>query len=183
MKKIDLEKIKVLTIAGITGAGKDFLANELIKKYPNHFCRARQVTTRARRVGEVDNYDFIDNDTYDTIKSGLCAKTQIRENRYGTKVSSLSKDKINIIIVNTDGLVDFLNFKDFGEGVITGLSLGVKVNIDTAKSSVDDNDTERATRDFEKELDVYDYCDVSITRDIVNNSLSSLVNLIIAHIK
>lgn len=183
MKKIELEKIKVLTIAGITGAGKDYLANELIKKYPNYFCRAKQVTTRARRSGEVDNYDFIDNETYDHIKSGLCAKTQIRENRYGTRVSSLSKDKINIVIVNTDGLIDFLNYTDFGAGVISGLSLGVKVNIDTAKKSVDDNDVERATRDFEKELDVYDYCDVTVTRDVVNNSLSSLVNLIITSIK
>lgn len=179
MKKTETQKIKVLTIAGVTGAGKDHLTDMLISTYPNYFCRAKQVTTRERRAGEVDNYDFIDNDEYDRIKDSLCAKTQIRENRYGTRTSSLSTEKINIIIVNTDGLIDFLNYKDFAVGSINGLSLGVKVSIDTAKESIDSNDIERATRNIENEQDVYDYCDITITRDIVNNKLSNLVNMIV----
>lgn len=57
---------QVVVVAGPTGAGKDSVIKELIRRYPNTFELAANATTRQPRDGEVDgvSYHFFTNDRF-----------------------------------------------------------------------------------------------------------------------
>jgi len=104
-------------ILGNSYAGKDFLVRSLTLNYEgyNHL---QQVTTRSRRKEEIENfcnYLFINDKIYKRLDKGKLLFGRIKKksfngNNYGT-FNLLKDDKINICILNEEGIEDF--FKNF----------------------------------------------------------------------
>lgn len=100
---------KFLLICGVSGVGKSFVEDELVRN--NHpkisFFKLPQVTTRDKR-DDNDPYQFLSKKEYKNIESNLIAKTNFHGNLYGTLDISRIKDYegkllINTIIVNAEG--------------------------------------------------------------------------------
>lgn len=102
-------EIKIIALVGKAGSGKDTLLQETMKKYPDKFHEIISCTTRPPRENEVDgkNYYFlsIEEFTKKLLAGDLLEATEFNEWHYGTLLSSLSKEKVNIGVFNIDGII------------------------------------------------------------------------------
>ena len=102
--------MKIVALFGKAGAGKDTVLAELMRKYKDklNLHEIISCTTRPPRQGEKDgvNYYFITQDefTQKTLNDEMLEASCFNNWWYGTPVSSLDKDKINIGVFNIDGL-------------------------------------------------------------------------------
>jgi len=138
-----------LILYGPSGCGKSYLCDSLIKNYPNFFFKNRQVTTRPRRENEDDNqYLFVNKTEYELLKPVLVGKTNFNGNSYGSFYEPsqfITRDennkpllRINIIILNFEGLLDFVRNNKSGQ------DNAIIVNLDTIVYK-----NERAGRNYE----------------------------------
>lgn len=103
-----MEKIKIIAICGKAGSGKDSILHALVKRYPNKFNEIISCTTRPARQGERYgvNYYFLTVDEFTTkvLNGDMLEATEFNGWHYGTALSSLSKDKINVGVFNPEGI-------------------------------------------------------------------------------
>ena len=102
------DKIKLVILCGKAGAGKDTILKEVIRRFPDKFNEIVSCTTRPPREGEVDgvNYHFltVEQFTEKILNGDMLEATEFREWHYGTMLSSLSREKINIGVFNPAGV-------------------------------------------------------------------------------
>lgn len=105
------KKKVVVMISGLSGAGKDSVVDELIKKRSD-MVRVKTLTTRERRVGEAGDNDPYERVTVgqfeDYLKKGkIMEYTEYTGNFYGTEKRTLEEmllgDKIPILRVDPKG--------------------------------------------------------------------------------
>ena len=98
---------KLIALIGKSGAGKDTVLKELLKQKPD-FNEVISCTTRPPREGEVDgiNYYFITKEQFfDKMKNNeMLEYCSFNNWYYGTPISSLKKDKVNIGVFNPAGI-------------------------------------------------------------------------------
>lgn len=98
----------IIAIAGKSGAGKDTILREVIAAAPDRLHEIVSCTTRPPREGEVDgvNYHFIDTGEFaDKVCCNQMLEYASFNNwMYGTPISSLVEDKVNIGVFNPAGL-------------------------------------------------------------------------------
>lgn len=103
-----MEKYKIISLIGPAGSGKDSILRHLVNKYPDKFNEIVSCTTRPPREGEVDgvNYHFltISQFTEKVVNGDMLEATEFNNWHYGTSLSSLSKDKINVGVFNPAGV-------------------------------------------------------------------------------
>jgi guanylate kinase len=105
-----MEREKVLIVIGAcSGTGKTYLMNNLVAYRPNAFRVLRQVTTRSKRDGEGDTYDFINKEEYDKIVDKLIGRCEINGCFYGTMIPEDLEGKIGLVILNEQGYMDMLH--------------------------------------------------------------------------
>lgn len=108
-------KIKVVALYGKAGAGKDTILQRLMgENYADErFNEIISCTTRPPREGEIDgvNYHFVTGDDilHMTVTYQLLELTQFNGWYYGTPISSLDRNKINIGVFNPAGLAALLD--------------------------------------------------------------------------
>ena len=102
---------KILAIVGVSGSGKSVLEKNCVEKYPTIFNKLYQISTRDKRSHDEDSYIFLSKKFYQKFKEFLWGKTEINGNLYGT-IPDLRKNKINTIILNENGIKDFLKKAD-----------------------------------------------------------------------
>lgn len=106
MKKwIRMNKYKLIVLFGKSGAGKDYLLQEICKLRPNDVHAIISDTTRPpRKLLEQDgvDYNFITEKEFQEREHIEFSK--FNNWYYGTPLSSLSIDKINIAVMNLDGI-------------------------------------------------------------------------------
>ena len=104
-----MNKIKVVAICGKTCSGKDTLKEALLKN-SDKFHRVVGYTTRPPREDEKDGitYNFVSEEEFHSLD--LIEKAYFNNWWYGTALNSFDKDKINLIILNPEGLDTFLDF-------------------------------------------------------------------------
>lgn len=109
------DKIKIVALFGPAGSGKDYLVKKLMNgEYVdnNKVSEIISQTTRPPREGEKDgvNYYFksVDDFFLDIESECLLEWACFREWYYGTNLSSLSKDKVNIGVFNIEGIRNLL---------------------------------------------------------------------------
>lgn len=102
----------VICLLGPAGSGKDTLAQALYKTNPDKFSLTVSATTRPPREGEVDgiNYHFLTREQFN--QTSMIEFSEFNNWFYGTPEFSLSKDKCNIVVINPQGIRDYLDRQD-----------------------------------------------------------------------
>jgi guanylate kinase len=105
-----MEKYKILAIMGKSGAGKDTLLKALLQtpKFQNIAVPIISCTTRPIRENEQNgvDYHFISVEEFtDLILNGqMLEATEFNNWHYGTALSNLSQEKLNIGVFNPEGV-------------------------------------------------------------------------------
>ena len=167
-----LEKIKLenslLVIGGVTASGKTYLAELLAGSFPEYFEKLTQVTTREKRIGEGEGYDFINDIIYDKLvaENRLFAKTEFYGKKYGTYIPEDISTKCRMVVVNEEGLKDSLTLKDRMNIIRVGTYVPPEIIVERLSKGIttDIATIERSKRDISSEFGVYKECD-----DIINN--------------
>lgn len=98
----------IIALAGKAGSGKDTILKEVIAAAPDRFHEIISCTTRPPREGEVDgkNYHFLSiEEFYNKVAANeMLEFTEFNDWFYGTPISSLVEDKMNIGVFNPAGL-------------------------------------------------------------------------------
>ena len=106
-----MNKIKIIALFGKSGAGKDTLQKYLIQKIPNSK-GIISCTTRPKRDYEKNNIDYhfltLEEFLYDVQQGCMLEYTEFRGWLYGTQLSSLDRNKINIGVFNLNGMKSLL---------------------------------------------------------------------------
>ena len=101
-------KIKILALFGKSAAGKDDIQNWILKYFPDYCNKIVSCTTRPPREGEIDgeNYFFITKEEFikKVVSNSMLEQTQFRDWLYGTSISQLDENKINIGVFNLAGV-------------------------------------------------------------------------------
>ena len=101
-------KYQVVALMGKAGAGKDAMQQTTCKLHSDMFHKIVSCTTRPPRSGEVDGeaYHFVSitDFTRKVLNGDMLEATEFRDWFYGTPISSLVEDKINIGVFNPAGV-------------------------------------------------------------------------------
>lgn len=100
-------KIKIIALFGPAGSGKDYLLNKILEQRDD-LNGIVSFTTRPRRMGEINGvaYNFITlREFYAKVDNGdMLEASCFNDWWYGTALSSLNKNKINIGVFNVEGI-------------------------------------------------------------------------------
>lgn len=161
---------KILAFIGETGAGKDTLANSVISADPQTY-KIVSCTTRPKREREVEGVDYYFL-TEPQIKSELQYKnflelTSFNNWFYGTRLSDLSKQRINIGVFNPEGIRKLLSRKDIDLRVIE-----VKADRELRKQRYLERDSNCDKVELERRLtaDEKDFSFLGFDRITLNNN-------------
>ena len=103
-----MSRVKIIALMGKAGSGKDTLLHALVDKFPDKYNEIISCTTRPQREGEQEgvNYYFltVDQFTEKVLNRDMLEATEFNGWHYGTALSSLSADKINIGVFNPEGI-------------------------------------------------------------------------------
>ena len=101
-----MNKIKIIALFGMSGAGKDSIQHWLANKIHGH--EIVSYTTRPKRDYEINgkDYHFIDMNTFNQlIKEGrMLEYTFFNDWLYGTCINDLKENEINIGVFNLNGI-------------------------------------------------------------------------------
>ena len=102
-----MSKIKVLALFGKSGAGKDTIQKWMVSKYDN--CKGIvSCTTRPPRDYEIDGVDYYfltpDKFAEKVLDGSMLEAASFNGWFYGTAISELSEDKINVGVFNIKGV-------------------------------------------------------------------------------
>lgn len=125
----------VITITAPSCSGKSYLVNRLVTKYGDRFERAKSITTRERRPGDGDDYEFVSVEEFEALRHNheLIEFNEFNGNFYGRKYSELDRifksNKVPLLIVDPNGLKQTREFGIENELFIT-LSLYIDETLD-----------------------------------------------------
>ena len=101
-------KYQIIALIGKAGAGKDAVLRATCQCHPLMFNRIINCTTRPAREGEIDGVDYrfitLNDFTRKVLNGDMLEATEFRDWFYGTTLSALAKDKINIGVFNPVGV-------------------------------------------------------------------------------
>jgi guanylate kinase len=105
-------KYQVIALIGESGAGKDTMQRTTCKSHPLIFHSIVSCTTRPIRENEKDGSDYhfvsLEEFTKKLLHGEMLEAAEFRNWFYGTPISSLVKDKINIGVFNIQGVKSML---------------------------------------------------------------------------
>ena len=107
-----MKKYKLIILFGKAGAGKDYLLRKLYDLYSDDLNLIISDTTRPPRLNELDgeSYNFLTEEEF--FKKDHIEYANFNNWYYGTPTSTLNPDKINIGIMNPDGIRQIYNRED-----------------------------------------------------------------------
>lgn len=107
--------IKVIALMGKAGSGKDTILTAITHRYSNEYNEIVSCTTRPPREREIDgvNYHFLTLDEFHRkeMDGDMLETTEFNNWYYGTALSSLLMDKVNIGVFNPAGVRSLLKNK------------------------------------------------------------------------
>lgn len=99
--------MKIVLIAGVSGSGKTTICKDLIERYKDKYHYVDSYTDRQRRSSKEWGHNFVSSGVMDTIlEKDVIASTKIDKYRYCTLRSQFEDNKINLYIVDMNGIND-----------------------------------------------------------------------------
>lgn len=162
-----MNKYKIIALIGEAGSGKDFLLRALEAHFPEAHAIV-SCTTRPKRENEIDNidYHFLSYDYFiELTKTGKMLEfADFNGWLYGTQVSALCPDKINIGIFNPEGIRNLLKRKDMIDLQIYYVRAPAKTRLLRQLNRENDPNVEEIIRRFQ--TDVKDFSNLDF--DYIN---------------
>ena len=110
-----MSKIKLIAIIGPSGSGKDTLLRKVLHHAPS-LNRVVNCTTRPKRWGEKEGIDYFyltpEQFAEKLLNGSIIEASSFNDWFYGTEISALNKEKINIGIFNPEAIESLLLYKD-----------------------------------------------------------------------
>lgn len=107
---------KIVFILAPSGAGKSYLEAGLAEYDAEMYHKAISVTSREPRVKDNEvhgvNYFFRNKEEILNSKDSLVELTEFKGNLYGLEQDQIVDDKITIVVIEPNGLVDAMNWAD-----------------------------------------------------------------------
>ena len=106
--------MKIVLIAGISNVGKTAICKELCENYKDKYNFINSYTDREKRDSYEWGHDFIDSTYMDLIleSPNIVAKSEINGYRYCALKNQFDENKINLYIVDINGINDTIKFFD-----------------------------------------------------------------------
>lgn len=102
-----MKKIKIIALFGKSGAGKDTIQRQIKMNIPE-VNSIVSCTTRPPREKEVNGVDYhflsLEQFTQKVLNGDMLEATEFRDWFYGTSISELDPDKINVGVFNIAGI-------------------------------------------------------------------------------
>lgn len=110
----DKPYIKVLAIVGASGTGKSTIVENLTRLIPTVFHEVLSYTDRPKRFPNEGTHLFVDSDKMDKILENktIVAYTEYGCYRYCASLDQFRDDKINLYIVDNQGIKDLRKCND-----------------------------------------------------------------------
>lgn len=164
---------KYLIFVGASGTGKSTVKNILTKLAPATFVNVEQYTTRKRRDREPPQaYHFVTDEQYEAEKDKLIGCCTINGKHYGSIPTPLYDTRTGIIVLNNEGLDDFLQKIDRNKvafrvvGIHRSLEEAIKVRGE-----------ERSEEYIRNEYEIYKRADYTFENDYEQISMQALVQM------
>lgn len=107
-KAMSNDKYKIYAFFGKSGAGKDTIQKWIVSHRDYETKGIISCTTRPKRDNEVggEDYYFLTNEefTKEVLNGNMLEATEFNDWFYGTRISELDKDKINVGVFNIQGI-------------------------------------------------------------------------------
>lgn len=166
------KKYQVIALIGKTGAGKDAIQNATCKAHPNVFHKIISCTTRPSRDHEQDGvaYNFLslEDFTRKVLNGDMLEATEFRGWFYGTPITSLVRDKINIGVFNPAG-VEALTSDPRLDVMVIYVNTNDKVRLMRVLNREDNPNCREICRRFLADDQDFDSFDENIGFTVVNN--------------
>lgn len=107
--------IDVIIFMGEAGSGKDKMLNEILAS-DSSLHRVISYTTRPKRENEKEGLDYYyvsDTEFTNLVKSNSMYESSLHNWLYGTGIKSYDKNKINIAVLNPQGIRDLIDYGGF----------------------------------------------------------------------
>ena len=172
----------IFAIIGESGTGKTTLQDRLEKK---KFNVVRGCSTRKIRKGEKQGnpYDFVSRGQYtkDLHESKVLESIEYNNEIYYMKKDEINKEKINIAIVEPEGLKQLS--KTFGDNNVTGVMLCAdkKIRMKRMFERGDDINSvkKRIKEDRDRFKEKYMLCDYKIDSDGIDEDEEEMMYIIL----
>ena len=178
----------LIIISGPSGAGKDTIVNELLKKRNNIYLSI-SMTTREKRNGEVEgeNYYFVDEKTFvkNIEKDNFIEYAKVYDNYYGTPkdevIKRLNKGIDVVLVIDITGALNVKKiFKDaififiMPPDLKTLMERVIHRNRDTKDKMLD-----RFKKDY-KLLNEYNKYNYVVVNDNINDAVNKVDAILLA---
>lgn len=100
-----MDKYKIIIFCGESATGKTFQLNRTLVEYPEALHCVITATTRPMREGEVNGKDYFFLTEEEFNSTEMIETCRFNNWYYGTPVNSLSKNKINLLVMNPNGIM------------------------------------------------------------------------------
>lgn len=176
----------IVILSGITGAGKSYLKKHIINKL--NFKNIVIVTTRAKRIGEIEGIDkhFVTDEQFEKLKESgkISVPFEFLGHKYAYYTKDLQSDE-NAVTELHYSTID--EFKKVAKSVV---SIYIQPNIETAKKqlklrclpkSVEKfrlEEIKEQIKEFEKNSKLREKFDYIVQNDYTEESLNKAVELI-----
>lgn len=167
-----MRKYKIIALIGKSGAGKDKIMRECLKANPA-LHEIISCTTRLPRDKEVDgvNYHFISAETFAEmlLKNEMLEASVFNNWCYGTPISSLSLDDINIGVFNPTGIENLQLHKNIIDLTVYYVYVSDKERIIRQLNREENPNIKEIFRRYNTdEEDFYDLSDLEKLKSLVN---------------
>ena len=102
--------MKIILMCGMSGSGKTTIAKKLCEKYNERYNFIFSYTDRGKRNKDEWGHIFVNSILMDDILEyeNIVAQSKINKKRYCSIFSQFDKDKINLYIVDVNGINDVI---------------------------------------------------------------------------
>lgn len=183
-----MDKGLIITLSGISGAGKSHFIKSVLRKFSN-FEKLKSVTTRKLRDDETDGVDkhFINLETFDQLNSNneMDIVNKVFDNMYGYYFKDLQKPEMGISLITELYFKEVGSFKNKYPQTLSVYLIPYDISkaiVEIENRNTSAEDIKRRIEDIKKELDYVnnnsDVFDLIITNDYTLTSVDNFLKQI-----